>query len=324
MSLLALLLSASMTSVVEPGRFTTALRAKGSLRAQLHCHSSESDGDVSPEAVFSWYRKAGFHAVALSDHDKRTVGLAKGLIQIPAVEISSLAGEKPVHLNALCASAPVKGERSKRGVREVLAESIRRSKRVGRVTMLNHPNFGWAIGPKELIDAPGLDLLEIASGHPLVNQYGTPEHPSHEALWDEYLTRKGPLWGAAVDDAHDFVRAGEDRKPGRAWVEVWPLVKNARGICDALKAGRFYATRGVRLRSITVEGDAYGLEVEDWNAETDRVEFIGAGGKVLATAKNMPAVYTLLGGERYVRARVRQGRDREAWTQPHFVAPAEP
>ena len=44
-------------------------------------------------------------------------------------------------------------------------------------------------------------------------------------------------------------------------------------------------------------------------------EFIGRGGRVLATVPGLEAKYTVRGDEGYVRARVTDSNGRHAWTQ---------
>ena len=42
------------------------------LRANLHTHTINSDGDSPPEDVVAWYRDAGYDALAITDHDLLT------------------------------------------------------------------------------------------------------------------------------------------------------------------------------------------------------------------------------------------------------------
>ncbi len=49
------------------------------------------------------------------------------------------------------------------------------------------------------------------------------------------------------------------------------------------------------------------------------VEFVGAGGRVLAGSVTNPAVYELAGDEPYVRARVTDSGGAVAWVQPVFT-----
>lgn len=73
--------------------------------ADLHLHSTASDGADPPAQVVRRAARAGFSAIALADHD--TVdGLAEageesvriGIELIPAVEYSTLDGEREIHM----------------------------------------------------------------------------------------------------------------------------------------------------------------------------------------------------------------------------------
>ena len=77
------------------------------LGADLHVHSTFSDGQHEPAAVMAMAAEAGLLAVALTDHDT-TDGLAAaavaasrhGLRLIPGVEISSHCDRRDIHLLA--------------------------------------------------------------------------------------------------------------------------------------------------------------------------------------------------------------------------------
>ena len=50
-----------------------------------------------------------------------------------------------------------------------------------------------------------------------------------------------------------------------------------------------------------------------------RTEFIGSGGRVLATSSTLTSTYRIVGNEGYVRARVIDSGGRRAWMQPVVV-----
>ena len=37
---------------------------------------------------------------------------------------------------------------------------------------INHPNFGWALKPTDMIQLKGEQFFEVYNGHPAVNNYG--------------------------------------------------------------------------------------------------------------------------------------------------------
>lgn len=74
-------------------------------RADLHTHTTASDGLFSPEELVIAASKVGLAAVAVTDHDTvagvedaMRAGVKWGIDVIPGVEISTLAGEKEIHV----------------------------------------------------------------------------------------------------------------------------------------------------------------------------------------------------------------------------------
>ena len=74
-------------------------------RADLHTHTTASDGQYSPEELVRAAREAGLAAVAVTDHDTvagveqaMRAGEKWGIDVIPGVEISSLAEGKEIHV----------------------------------------------------------------------------------------------------------------------------------------------------------------------------------------------------------------------------------
>ncbi|MBI3558030.1 MAG: hypothetical protein HY074_17335, partial [Deltaproteobacteria bacterium] len=196
----------------------------------------------------------------------------------------------------------------------------------GAISILNHPNFGWAFTTEDLFATDGFELLEIASGHFLINENGDDKHSSEEELWDQFMTKKHRVFGVAVDDSHNYTKfADTEANPGRAWIQVWAPELSQQAICMALRQGHFYASRGTKITALVVTPHTLELSVDGWQPSTDHVDFVGKGGELLDRVTTLPAKYTLRGGEGYVRAHVRQEsqdskiKRREAWTQPYFI-----
>lgn len=306
-----------------PGRagasFASVIGATRFQRGNLHAHSNASDGDATPDEVIGWYKAHGYAFVALTDHNLLTDPSRYASLQSP--EFTVLSGEevsmwtkgKQVHVNALCTHAVIQGgefETATLGLRA----AISRIRQQDGVAIVNHPNFDWALSKADILAVAGsAQLLEVASGHPYVHSSGDELHPSHEALWDEALTDGHDTMGVAVDDAHHLLMSADPPAyPGVAWVEVFAESPTPEHLCDALSAGRLYASTGPTIRRIAVSDRRYTIEVE---GVADSVEFIGDQGRVLARHDRLDgiATYQLSGGERYVRARVNVGATR-AWT----------
>lgn len=74
----------------------------------LHTHSVYSDGSATPAEIISQAKRLGLGAVALTDHNT-TAGLpeflaegeAQGVTAVPGIELSTLYGERELHLLGL-------------------------------------------------------------------------------------------------------------------------------------------------------------------------------------------------------------------------------
>jgi hypothetical protein len=300
-------------------------------RGNLHTHSNRSDGDSDPRAVYSWYREHGYEFVIVSDHNRFTDPAEfrqverPGFIIIGGEEVTMRGAGRQVHVNALCTKQRLPGGRFD-SPGEALAHAVSGTRGIGGIALVNHPNFTWGLGPSDLSSAKGARLLEIESGHPFVHTQGNSTHPSHEAMWDVSLTQGLDFMGVAVDDAHHLTpRGSRNSMPGRAWVEVVADTLDEHSICESLANGALYASTGVKLKRIKVEGRSYSV----WPAEVGtEVSFIGVGGRELARRPDLgsgaPVTYELDGTEGYVRARIKNADGKFAWTPPVRVHARDP
>src|SRR5512141_3384523 len=76
--------------------------------ADLHCHSTFSDGVESPAALVARAQAAGLSVLALSDHDAlhglpalESAARGTGLVTVPATELSTRFDGEDVHLLGL-------------------------------------------------------------------------------------------------------------------------------------------------------------------------------------------------------------------------------
>ncbi len=78
------------------------------LNADLHCHSTISDGTLEPEAVVARAHAQGVELLSLTDHDElsgqlraRAAADALGLAYVPGVEISVTWAGETIHVVGL-------------------------------------------------------------------------------------------------------------------------------------------------------------------------------------------------------------------------------
>jgi hypothetical protein len=313
------------TFLIPHPALTTSAQAPAArwYKGNLHSHTINSDGDSPPYELVTWYKRNGYHFLAITDHNTFTdpalfdTNPTDNFLLIGAEEITS---PKVVHVNAIGISRVIPAQTGD-NVTSLLQSSIDAVREQGGVPLINHPNFLWAFTAAEMKPLKRTGLLEIASAHPIVNHAGDGKVPSTEQMWDELLTSGMRIWGAAVDDSHYF--RGEfsavQANPGGAWVVVRAAALTRDAIVAALDAGEFYASTGPEIRDIRREANALVIELPPaTGGRRYRVVFIGDGGGVLSTSYENPARYAFSGTENYVRARVEDSNGLKAWTQPVF------
>lgn len=295
-------------------------------KGNTHTHTLESDGDSSPEYVAEWYRDHGYDFLVLSDHnfllDPATLAHVtnEDFLLIPGEEVTSSFEGRAVHVNGLNLHTYVAP-----GDGETLVETIQANvdgvRDQAGIPHINHPNYGWSIGPDDLAQVSGYRLLEVFNGHPSVHNHGGGGFPGMEEVWDILLTRGMRVYGIAVDDAHHFQgEFSQDRvNPGRGWVVVKASGLRAEPIMEALEAGSFYSSTGVELDEIIVEGARLEIRIRERGSFKYTTTFIGTGGRVLGERHGTTAIFELTAPEAYVRARVEDSGGRVAWVQPLFV-----
>jgi len=302
-------------------------------RGNIHTHTTRSDGKQSPLEVATWYRDHGYQFLAITDHDVLVDPAdvseveTPGFVLIPGEEITSVGNDKPVHVLALCVDHAIASGRFDSAL-AALTLGIAAVREQNGFAVVNHPNFSWAFGLAEVTPLTGSYGFEIWSGHPASHSAGDATRPSHQALWDELLTRDRRVSAVAVDDEHTLVSSlptGE-ALPGRAWVETFGEL--GRGpVCDALRSGRLYASSGVVFRRIRVEPGRFTVWVD---GPLDTVEFLGSAAQSLASVggdtlvhddDGFAASYALRGGETYVRVLAKAPDGSAAWTQAYYTNP---
>lgn len=168
------------------------------IRAELHAHSwFSADASDQPERLIAAAKRAGLHALAITDHDSCQAhehllrsGLINsshktpdGLLIIPGVEVSTAEG----HLLCLGCTLPfLKG----RPAREVIALVNQR----GGLAVPAHPFDGWRAGiPEPVLDTLPIPAIEVFNAAVTSRSY------NERAA--AYANRRG-LIGLAGSDAH--------------------------------------------------------------------------------------------------------------------------
>ncbi|MBQ7347108.1 MAG: PHP domain-containing protein [Clostridia bacterium] len=254
-------------------------------KANLHCHSTASDGKLTPEELKEVYKNAGYSVLAYSDHNVLIDHSAlddENFLTLTSVEIDLLKKgeeswiERPCyHINfypndqhntALPCFNPKYIRENHADLRESQAyvgtpdyvrdyekinEMIAEFAKHGFIAMLNHPT--WSVQTMEdykLLDTEHIFAMEIYNHGCFVDGYD--EINCH--IYDEMLRRGNKLFCTATDDNHNGSPKGTakwDSLGGFVMIKAPELTYKA--ILNALKQGDFYASTGPEIHELYIE-----------------------------------------------------------------------
>jgi len=295
-------------------------------KGNTHCHTTNSDGDASPEHVAHWYKSHGYNFVVITDHNFLTdttvldTDKLDDFILIPGNEISDNFNDTPVHLNALNLKKDIVCQHGG-SITETLQNNIDSINAAGAIPQINHPNWLWSFADKEMSPLKNVRLFELYNFSYNCNNFGAGGYPGMEEIWDRMLSKGMVMYGVASDDAHDYLTEFSPIRsnPGTGWIMVRADELTPEAITSAMVKGHFYATTGVLLKNIVITEKEYVVEIEPVKHMKYTTTFIGKNGKVLEEVYGNHAVYTFKEDEFYVRARIFASSGEFACTQPHFL-----
>ena len=299
------------------------------FKGNIHTHTTESDGDDTPENVVRWYRRHGYDFLVLSDHNHLTLfdyaggrRRFKRPLMVPGQEVtlSIHEGRTPIHINAIGISRVVEPIDA-REIVPTMQANVDAIIGAGGIASINHPNTLWSFDHNHIKEVTGATLLEIYNGHPTSNVHGAPGKASYEQIWDGVLSAGRVIFGVATDDSHHYKDFHPARSnPGRGWLVVQAESLEVEAILDGLASGRFYSSTGVELADLEQSPETISLSVRTEKNFIYTTAFIGRGGKVFHESTGPEATYEPSGDEQYVRAVVRSSSGTKAWTQPVLIS----
>lgn len=214
------------------------------LRSALHCHTTNSDGEPTPDALLEHYARAGWDVVAITDHHHVTRAGHRALVTVPAVEITTRVTSPAGECDVLAFGVDESPEVPEDGYVGTLATCVEWVVERGGVAYLAHPYYS-GLEPGDYLAAPGLTGLEaFNAGSELFHGNGL-----STVHWDDLLHRGARPLAIACDDSH---YAGQDSR--MAWTTCLVDERSPEAVLDALRDGSFYGSTGPELVSVDVDG----------------------------------------------------------------------
>ncbi len=306
-------------------------------KGQLHCHSTNSDGDRAIATLVADYLALGFDFVVSTDHDfwpeaACTIPADPEVVDILFIsggeETSSLNPTWGHHWAGLGLTSHAATLWASRLADQELIDWIIAH---GAIPIMAHPNFGVET-LTHIQTYKRYVAMEIFNAKTQTLYNGgivtTPDYGNAEAKWDYLLSLndRPTVWGVAVDDFHstvlDYGGPGTGSEVlGACWVKVNSDVLTQAALFESILAGNFYSSAGPEL-SIIISGVDITITTPDLSA----IVFIGDGGVALQTTTHaLSATWTVRGNEKYIRARVIRDSDATlAWTNPITYVDVDP
>ena len=237
-------------------------------KANLHCHSTISDGKMTPEQIKKYYKQHGYSIVAFTDHNQfvRHTDLAdEGFLPVDGVEIDSGIIENGVrtrtvtcHINFYPKNPATAVLLQKPENYDIAAinKYILDMKNCGWLCTLNHPT--WSLMPTE-------DVLAIDNliGFEVYNNGCNKLYNKGDAQGSYllYLASGKHAFAVAADDNHigyeneeqQILLGGDDTLGGYVKISMPELSHSA--FIDAFENGRFYASTGAEFNDLYIDED---------------------------------------------------------------------
>ena len=213
------------------------------LKGNLHTHTTQSDGRLSPQEALVWYAEHRYDYVAITDHWVFTQGsggaLPSGLVQLSGAELHGPG------YHMLCLGLSALPARDLENCPEELAGAVRA---LGGLPFFAHP-YWTGQSSADILPIQQVAGIEVYNSVCDVTRGLGYSH----VQWDELLGAGRRLTGLAVDDVH-----WKHEAEGRGWVMVRTTEASEPAILEALTDGAFYSSTGPSITDLRVVPTAEG------------------------------------------------------------------
>ena len=263
-------------------------------KANLHCHTTVSDGNWTPEEVKKNYMAMGYSVIAYTDHDvliPHPELAEENFLPLNSYEMEVNApgpwnkfakcchmcfiALEPDNITQVCwhrskytwgnarniYASQVKFDENEPDYERVyspegISDMMKRGRDAGFFVTYNHP--AWSMETAlDFAFYENMNAMEIVNGSCLFHGYDD----YNPAAYDTMLMTGKRLYCIATDDNHDGQPFGH---PGNDSFKGWTMIKadklEYRTITSALEAGNFYASQGPEINALWFEDGKVHIE----------------------------------------------------------------
>jgi len=282
-------------------------------KANLHTHTTTSDGDATVEERVQQYREQGYQILALTDHNQTNDVEGLSTVEfrvVSGMETHPLCPGHYERYHLVCLNVPHGFEIPEEAD---VNERIALVKEAGGEAVLSHPYWS-GLTIDHLLQVRGYMAIEVFNS--TCARFGKGFSSVH---WDNLLNRGRITPAVAVDDTH----RGRDIFMGWTMIKAEELTVEA--VMEALRTGCFYASCGPVIEDLSIEDGKVILRCSpvveihfvcsSWRGRS----FYADGGEEMTRVEFTRAEFALKEKAGFVRVEVVDRRGNRAWTNPLMV-----
>ena len=228
---------------------------RNQYKANLHCHSTVSDGRFTPEELKKMYMARGYNAIAYTDHKvcaPHPELTDEGFVALSGVEIAfGIGRSRSIHVCGISRD-PAKEIMIPNNVIddvELVNAGAAELKREGFITTLNHPRWS-GMSFEDIASIGDVECMEVVNGYEMIQDgYG-----DSSACFELELRRGRRVRPIATDDSHTSSAPGE---PGYEYFRGFTMIAAESltygALTEALDNGDFYASTGPLFKELWIE-----------------------------------------------------------------------
>ena len=232
-------------------------------KANLHSHTTLSDGKLTPEEMKELYKSHGYSIISFTEHGRfynHNDMTDEDFLVLNGYEpsITEEMDDPGYHFRRTCHMCMIALDKEKNEavrignlVREYTPESISKFMTLGReqgfFVTYNHPV--WSLERyDDYINYHGMHAMEIQNYGCVVDGF----FEYNEQIYDEMLGKGKRIFALATDDNHNH-NGNNDSFGGFIMIKADELEYGK--ITDALMKGNFYASEGPEILELYIDGD---------------------------------------------------------------------
>ena len=273
------------------------------FKGNLHCHTTESDGEQTPAEAIQTYGKLHYDFLAITDHRRVTIPTARmqdGMLLLPGIELDYRLPEEVVHIVGFGMTESVLPKLNYELGVQAGIDTVRAC---GGRAIVAHPH--WSLNSMATLAA-----IHGATAAEIYNSMSFLRPDSSNIL--DVAAAHGKLYPlVASDDTHAY---GDE--VGMSYTMVQAESLDAEAIQQAMDEGLFYASQGPEIHQITLSEGRIIVHCSPASRVYFHSNLVWTPGRPVIGNGITEAAYTLhpQHGERYIRCQVIDETGKSAWS----------